>query len=148
MKKYEKVIFVCTDNTCRSIMAEAVMSGINKRQQIEVTSRGLIVLFSEPINPKAEALLASAGLMPSRKYTMPLTEKDFIGETVVLTLTEHEAKLARERFPGHEDIYSIGAFTEHPSETPELRTGELSDYGAMFEHIDFMVKLAAEILFA
>ena len=34
MGRYRKVIFVCMDNTCRSIMAEAVMNSVNKQHMV------------------------------------------------------------------------------------------------------------------
>ena len=54
MAKYNKLIFVCTGNTCRSPMAEAIYKNLDKETDIKVFSRGLVVLFGEPINPKAE----------------------------------------------------------------------------------------------
>jgi len=54
MIKYEKIIFVCTGNTCRSPMAATIYRSLETNSDIKVISRGLVVLFSEPSNPKAE----------------------------------------------------------------------------------------------
>ena len=51
MSKYQKLIFVCTGNTCRSPMAEAIYKNLDKVSNIKVLSSGVVVLFSEPINP-------------------------------------------------------------------------------------------------
>ena len=54
MNTFDKVIFVCNGNTCRSPMAATVMA--NLKQDIISESRGMVVLFPEPYNPKAVAV--------------------------------------------------------------------------------------------
>lgn len=56
MNTFDKVIFVCNGNTCRSPMAATVMA--NLKQDIISESRGMVVLFPEPYNPKAVAVAA------------------------------------------------------------------------------------------
>ena len=49
-------------------IAETIFKNSNHGLEMEVCSRGLVVLFPEPVNPKAETLLATHGLMqPYRK---------------------------------------------------------------------------------
>lgn len=45
---YDKVIFVCRDNICQSPAAVTILNSIKKDEWLEVSSRGLVVLFSEP----------------------------------------------------------------------------------------------------
>ena len=148
MKSYNRVVFVCNDNTCRSIMAEGVMNKVKGNRKIEVASRGIVVLFPEPINPKATAVMASGSTKPAHMTSVQLSKADFLPGTLVLTMTTREKEMAKERFPKWEDIYSIGEYAEHLSEIAQPRGNQLTDYGACYEHIDLMVKLAAEKLFA
>ena len=62
MKKYDRLIFVSNSDTCRGPMAEAILKSKFLLSELEVESRGLVVLFPEPVNQKAEAILASHGL--------------------------------------------------------------------------------------
>lgn len=96
MGRYRKVIFVCMDNTCRSIMAEAVMNSVNKQHMVEVESRGLVVLFPEPMNPKAVAILKNYQMKPSRESSLALQPSDVTEGTLVLTMTAYECEQAKE----------------------------------------------------
>ena len=42
MIKYNRLVFVCTGNTCRSPMAEAIYKNLNQEGDIKVYSRGLV----------------------------------------------------------------------------------------------------------
>ena len=147
MAKINKVIFVCEDNTCRSIMAEAVMNSINKKKQVKVESRGLIVLFPEPMNPKAIALLKSDQLSPSKESSEALSREDLEPGTLILTMTGHECQQVKEMLGTRVPVYPIGDFVGKPGDIEEPHGGTLAEYGACYEYIDFMVKIAAEIIF-
>ncbi len=146
MKKYHKIIFLGTENTCRSIMAEAVMNSVLGRRQVRIESRGLVVLFPEPLNPKAVAVLKGNQMKPAKESAQPLTQKDLDGETLVLAMTEKECRQAKEKFGETADIYSIGGFVEKPGDIGQPYGGSLAEYGACYEYIDLMVKVAAEKL--
>ena len=53
MNTYNKIIFVCMGNTCRSPMAATIMQNRLSKYDVIVESRGMVVLFEEPYNPKA-----------------------------------------------------------------------------------------------
>ena len=48
MKKYDRLIFVSNSDTCRGPMAEAILKSKFLLSELEVESRGLVVLFPEP----------------------------------------------------------------------------------------------------
>ena len=61
MKHYNRLIFVDADDTSRAPMAKVIMKTKQLFRPIEIDSRGLVVLFPQPINQKAEAVLISNG---------------------------------------------------------------------------------------
>ena len=62
MKQYDKLIFVSGSDTSTSPMAEAILQNLFLLEDILIDSKGLVVLFPEPINPKAEAILVRNGM--------------------------------------------------------------------------------------
>ena len=77
MKKYDKLIFVSNSDTCRGPMAEAILKSKFLLAELEIESRGLVVLFPEPVNQKAEAILASHGLTMKEHTASMLQQEDF-----------------------------------------------------------------------
>ena len=71
MNTFDKVIFVCNGNTCRSPMAATVMA--NLKQDIISESRGMVVLFPEPYNPKAVAVAAKHNMIIPNNSATPIT---------------------------------------------------------------------------
>ena len=62
MDRYNKLIFVSTGGTCRSILAKAIYNNIPGDNKLEAGARGFVVLFNEPVNPKAVAIAKSKGI--------------------------------------------------------------------------------------
>lgn len=147
MARVKKIIFVCTDNTCLSNMAAAVFEGIRGEREISVASRGLVVLFPEPINQKAVAILKSHQLELLDEEAKPLESRDFIPATLVLTMTQGEKQQVQERFPDMPNVFTLREFTGQEGDIIEPLGGTLADYGACYEHIDLLTKVAAEIIF-
>ena len=143
---YGKVIFVCSDNTCCSIMAEAVLKSVD-RGGLDICSRGLVVLFPEPVNPKALEAMETCRLCTDRKYSAGLEAGDLTPDTLVLTMTDREKQQAKRRFPYAEGIYSLGEFVGSAVDVEMPYGGTPEDYEKCCEYIDFLVKLAAEILY-
>jgi protein-tyrosine-phosphatase len=144
--KYKKIVIVCTDNTCLSIMAESVMKSIDLPGR-EIISRGLVVLFPEPVNSKAVTVLKGNQMEPAKEKSEQLTAEDLAGEGVlVLTMTEKGSLDIKERFGGRTEVYSLGTFTRKPGDIVEPHGGTLAEYGACYEYIDLLTKMAAEII--
>lgn len=147
MEKYDRVIFVSTDDTCKGPMAEAVMNELIEGRHLVTGSRGLVVLFSEPINPKAAAAAKSFGVALNHPRTIPFQEEDMNERTLVLTMTEQQKKSIYETYETAIHVYTINEFLDGEGDVEDPTGGDLQVYQECFERISVLVKLVAEKLF-
>ena len=65
-------------------MAAGILKDMLPGKQIEILPRGLVVLFPEPLNQKAEAVMISNGLPTEGYMSQPLTAEDLEENTLIL----------------------------------------------------------------
>ena len=136
MKKYDRLIFVSNSDTCRGPMAEAILKSKFLLSELEVESRGLVVLFPEPVNQKAEAILASHGLTMKDHTAKMLEQEDFDERTLILVM---EDALKQRIFQEHENVQNTWQLSEYIKEETDVTEpvgGSLADYGACYELLD------------
>ena len=109
-KLYDKVIFVCRDNICQSPAAVTILNSIKKDEWLEVSSRGLVVLFSEPYSMKIHSLLRNHGIIMDNGVSRPLEEKDFGENTIILTMTRAQKDKILSEYKNACNVYSIMEF--------------------------------------
>ena len=146
MKKYDRLIFVSNSDTCRGPMAEAILKSKFLLSELEVESRGLVVLFPEPVNQKAEAILASHGLTMKDHTAKMLEQEDFDERTLILVM---EDALKQRIFQEHENVQNTWQLSEYIKEetvVTEPVGGSLADYGACYELLDCMISSLVVVL--
>lgn len=140
MGRYKKLIFVCTGNTCRSPMAEAIYKSLDKVSEIKVVSRGVVVLFGEPINPKAEIVLNKHGLELPNHISKGLKASDMDEATIVLTMTADQKRKVSENFPDVNELYTIKEFAGEIGDVVDPYGGTLMDYEECYAEIARLAK--------
>ena len=146
MKKYDRLIFVSNSDTCRGPMAEAILISKFLLSELEVESRGLVVLFPEPVNQKAEAILASHGLTMKDHTAKMLEQEDFDERTLILVM---EDALKQRIFQEHENVQNTWQLSEYIKEETDVTEpvgGSLADYGACYELLDCMISSLVVVL--
>ena len=146
MKKYDRLIFVSNSDTCRGPMAEAILTSKFLLSELEVESRGLVVLFPEPVNQKAEAILASHGLTMKDHTAKMLEQEDFDERTLILVM---EDALKQRIFQEHENVQNTWQLSEYIKEETDVTEpvgGSLADYGACYELLDSMISSLVVVL--
>lgn len=144
--KYRRVVFVSTDNTCLGPAAESIFSRLVGDREIEAISRGLVVLFPEPMNAKMVNVMQEHGLKLMKEFSEPLTAEDITEDTLLLAMCDQDMILAREMFPDAK-IHKFRNFVGEKGDVEVPLGGSLADYEACYEHIDLLTKMAAEKLF-
>lgn len=98
----KRVLFVCTGNSCRSVMAHGLMEKIIRgqgRDDIEVLSAGISVLFG--IGPTQETLdlLKEEGIDMSGYRSRPINEDMLKSADLILAMEDIHQKRILELFP-------------------------------------------------
>lgn len=148
MKLYRKIIFAAENGTCRAPMAAAILKDMGLKREITVEARGLVVLFPEPLNQKAEAVMISNGL-PSKGYmSKQLSEEDLEEDTLVLCMEKRQRAKILEMFP-NADPLNIQVLTEIVGDELEIINpygGSLQAYGLCYETLVSSIRKLVTIL--
>lgn len=140
MRKYNKLIFVCTGNTCRSPMAEAIYKNLDKETEVTVFSRGLVVLFREPINPKAEVVLKKHDLEIAKHISKGLKETEIDDNTLILTMTDAHKRKLMDAYPNAKNVYTIKEYVGEIGDVVDPYGGSLVEYEECYIELARLVK--------
>ena len=136
MKSYDKVIFVCTANTFCSPIAEAVYKEIAPAWLPKAVSRGIVVLFSEPISPKVNVILSSHDMeVSNHEHSIQLSKEDITQDTLILVMTLSEKVKLMEDFGIDSNIYTIGEFIGEDTDMVNPYGADDVQYESFFEVI-------------
>lgn len=144
MNRYQKVIFVSTGGTCRSILAKAIYRNINTNEDLQIESRGLVVLFEEPVNQKAVAIAKSKGISIEDEKSEQLTMDDFGDDILVLVMTDLLKKKVYDEFENAVNVYSIREFAGEAIDVEAAYGGELTEYGSQFKYLEKLITIVKD----
>lgn len=141
MKKYDRLIFVSNSDTSVGPMAYAIMKSKFLLEDLQVSSKGIVVLFPEPINPKAEAVLVSRGLSMKDHMSEPLLQEDMTERTLILAVTEaaRQKVLKEYKVKPDQPLYVLSEFVKAEREQKDPYGGSLADYGECFEELEALI---------
>ncbi|MBB3110591.1 protein-tyrosine phosphatase [Paenibacillus phyllosphaerae] len=110
----KRILFVCTGNTCRSPMAEAMLRDQAKRRglDVEVRSAGVSTVDGLPVSEHARAALRERGV-PDNGSSSALDGGAVSWADLVLTMTTGHKRHLLQRFPNAVDkTYTLKEYVE------------------------------------
>lgn len=145
MKTFDKVIFVGKRATCREPMAMELLKRETLWHPVEILARGMVVLFPEPLNQKAEAVMISNGIHLENYMSSQLETSDFSEDTLILTF-DQETKEKVLGMEGAQNVYVLTDVTGDELEILDPYGAELITYGLCYETLTKTIKKLADVL--
>ncbi len=135
MKHYNRILFVCESGTARAPMAVGIMKDFAVKEAYDIEARGLVVLFPEPMNQKAEAVLIGNGIALEDFVSTQLTEEDFTESTLVLVMEYTQRDRILEKYDSviPENLYVLTDLVGDELEIMDPYGGNLQAYGLCYE---------------
>ena len=137
---YDRIIFVCEGNHSKGPMAETICKSLTENENIPAISRGLVVLFSEPVNEKAVSVLENHGLTCAVEFSKELTKEDITENALILTMTDKQKKQTIDKYEIENNIFSIKEFNGEEGEVKDPYGGTLVDYEECYNELLRLIK--------
>lgn len=145
-QKYRRIIFVSDSDNSRAPMAAELLRGQDLCQEYEIFSRGMIVLFPEPANQKAEAIMKSKQLTLIEHQAAPLKAEDMTEDTLVLTMSGSQKEKILAEYEGVQDIFTLREFAGDGGDVKSPYGQPLVKYGETYEFLEELIQKLAEKL--
>lgn len=137
--KYRKLIFVDDDDNSRAPMAKIIMKSKFLLDPLDIESRGLVVLFPEPMNQKAEAVMISNGYSVADHTAKQLTQEDIADDVLILTMESSQKDKIWENYENARNVYMLTEYISLRGELAPLYGEPLKEYGKCYEIMEALI---------
>lgn len=148
MRAYKRIVFVAESGTCRAPMAAGILKECTLKNPVEVLVRGMVVLFPEPLNQKAEAVMISNGTNLEGYMSSQVCEEDFDDDTLVLTMEAQQRQKILDKFSGArpENVQVLTELVGDELEIIDPYGGTLQSYGLCYETLNKSIRKLVKLL--
>ena len=145
-QKYRRILFVSGSDNCRGPMAATILENEPLQQEYQIESKGLVVLFPEPANQKAEAIMKSQQMTLSDHEAEALSDSDLDEDTLVLTMEENQKWKIVAEYDYVKNVYTLAEYVDEERSVLSLHGQPLAKYGEMYELLrELIEKLAIKL---
>lgn len=132
-----KILFLCTGNTCRSKMAEAIFESINKDKGISAFSAGVFPIEGSTISLNASKVIMENTSIDYSNHLAVGISRDTIREVdLVLTMTEELKNIFIAKFPELKtNVFTLNGYVSLNSDIIDPFGGNIEVYKNCFNQI-------------
>ena len=146
LQKYRRILFVSKSDNCRGPMAAEILRNQDLMQEYSVGSRGMVVLFPEPANQKAEAIMRSQQMTLAAHEATQLEEEDLDDDTLVLTFEESQKWKIVSDYQNVKHVYTLSEYIDDDRTVSSAHGQPLNVYGENFELLRELIQKLAKKL--
>ena len=138
-----KILFICTGNTCRSCMAEAIFNQVCNIDGLESFSAGVSIFPGSYISKNASKLLMDRlGCDISKRSAVQLEKKLVREADLILAMSNSVKQYAISNFGVPQNTtYTLNEYVEVIGEVSDPYGGDLSTYKKTYEQIENLINL-------
>lgn len=146
LQRYRRIVFVSGSANCRAPIAASLLRRQPLLQEYRIAARGMVVLFPEPLNPRAEEMLREHGIAPEGYETVAFAEESPAEDTLVLAMEESLRQKIRNEFPEFTQVFTLRGFVDGDGDIPSVYGQTQEQYEEMYGQIQSYVEKLANKL--
>ncbi|WP_285858221.1 low molecular weight protein arginine phosphatase [Neobacillus niacini] len=143
----QRILFVCTGNTCRSPMAEAILKH-KGLEGIEVRSAGIYAASGSEASPNAKQVLDDNNIAHNHRSTL-LSRDEVDWADLILTMTaSHKYAIGQQHPRAIEKTFTLKEYVDEPGD-PDVSDpygGSLATYEYTYKQLEKLIDKVIEKL--
>lgn len=146
MGEIKRIVFICKENVTQSPMAEWIFRSIIMDTEKVVESRGLVVLFPEPLNSKVSENLRVHSVPCKEQASVQLTKDDFQDDSLLITMNTAEKISIVEQYGVTENLYTLKEFVGEDGDVFDPYGGDEQGYETLYLELkDLLYKVKGKL---